>query len=240
MGENDETGGELTSQLRARRRQLPEDDIVFVPQRAQAEAPGKVMPRLSLPRKRETVQGTRARKSRSHGQFKHLDEHWLAETKAGASDADLARWSGVPKAVVIRWRRDRGIHRRVTKKRTKVAHALNLFGTDHEDVLHRTDDSPIAGVFDIPEYVIRNPLAYSETARHLWFLQKKLGSSNKLLSQAFGIRESDVKTALAMWENFLHAHGRPCDHCGVRCIKTDRYCSVECWDGARKHYEETL
>lgn len=225
----------MTSQLRARQSRLPEPDMQFVPRRAQAESPSKQLPSLPLTQKRSRKPKLRT----SQKNFAHLDENWQEEMRAGASDDDLAKWSGVPKNAVTRWRRARGVHRRpTTKKERKVAFALDLFGTGHGDVLHRTEDSPIGGVFNVPEFVIRRPLDYGELVRHLWFLQHKLGSSTELLAKTFGLREEDVKAGLNLWDAFLEKNGRECDHCGLRCIKHDRYCSVECWDGARKKYEE--
>jgi hypothetical protein len=164
--------------------------------------------------------------------FPWLDEHYLEDAKAGASDADLARWSGVSKAAIIRWRRSRGIRKRQGTREAR--RALNLLGTEQGDILHRSDDSPIEGLWEVPEYVLRIPLSYSETARHVYFLHHKLGTPVDGLASVVGIRQRDVETMLALYTAFLEKNGKECDRCGFPTVKTDRYCSKFCWDAAKE------
>lgn len=222
----------MDERLKARQRQLPQKDLLFVPARRQRKsATTHSTGSVRHPKRRQYLGKLFAPVERS---FAHLDAHFLEDAKAGASDADISRWSGVAKTTVIRWRRARGIKRTPSPRKKKVAYALNLFGTDHQDVLHRVQDSPIGGVWEIPEYVIRHPLNYGEMARHLYFLHHKLGSSVELLAKAFGVRERDVQTALDVYDAFLAVNGRPCDWCELPCLKHDRYCSTECWDAAKE------
>ncbi len=225
----DDDKNTLPPELRARLKQMPKSDVVFVPRTTQAASDLEPVPRH--PNKR----GWKGRKKPpSKDTFPWLDEHFLEDAKAGISDEELARQSGLSRYTIIRWRRERGITRSPSKNERKKTMALNLFGTDHGDVLHRCDDSPIQGTWQVPEYVLRVPLSYGELCRHLWFLNKKLESSPELLAQAFGIRPRDVETALTVYESFLDKNGRPCDLCGLLCIKTDRYCSKWCWDEAKR------
>ncbi len=218
----------LPPELVAKLKQMPTDDVDFVPRASQPEEPDKPAPRHA--KKRHWRGRIRPPSSET---FPWLDDHFLEDAKAGASDDDLSRWSGLSKNTIVRWRRARGI-KRAPKNDQRKALALNLFGTDHGDVLHRCDDSPIEGLWEVPEFVLRKPLAYGEMARHLWFLRAKLGSSVKMLAKSFGIRERDVESALALYDAFLEKNGRPCDRCGLMCLRTERYCSKECWDTAKK------
>jgi hypothetical protein len=212
----------LSPELAARLKQQPSEEVEFTPRSAQPLLP----PEVARQRRRRGWRGKTCPPSVEI--FAWLDEKYLADAKAGATDEDLVRWSGVALHTIVRWRRSRGIVRRPGQN-GRCARALNLLGVEHGDVLHRCDDSPLGGLWEVPEYVLRHPLHYGELLRHLWFLYQRLGSTPRVLAEAFGIREQDVQTALALWEAFLAKNGKPCERCGISVVSADRYCSVFCW-----------
>ena len=227
MERNGDRKSTLRPELAARLKQLPEEDVTFVPRVEQPEEGPSPEPRHP----NRVWRGKK--RPPSSKTFPWLDEHFLEDARAGATDADLARWSGLSLATVVRWRRSRGIRKQKDVPR-RAAPALNLLGVHHGDVLHRTEDSSVNGLWVGPEYVLRKPLKYGELCRHIHFLHGKLGSSTKLIASSLGIREQDVATALSVYDTFLEKNGRPCDWCGFPTLKTDRYCSKHCWDTAKK------
>lgn len=131
------------------------------------------------------------------------------DAAAGVPDATLARNAGVSTAAVRKWKRALGIKPSVELAR---ADAVDAFGLGTKDYAHRVESSPVHGTFEIPEYVLRHPLQYEALARHLYEMQRLLGSTDAELAAAFGIRESDVATCVLLWGAHLRRSGRLC--CG--------------------------
>lgn len=169
------------------------------------------------------------KRPRTQDTFPWLDKHFKDDARAGVPDKEISRQSGISVPMVIRWRRSRGIHRKDhTLGEETRAVAVSLLGKHHGDVLHRVGDSAVGGRWTPPEYVLRRPLNYSELARHLYFLDIKMGTGYGELAGAFGIREDDVRVAIEVYEAYIEREGHECASCGLLIPKKDTYCSREC------------
>jgi len=227
---DEEEKSTLTPEMRQMLRQMPNQEVDFVPRVAQPEHDPPIPARHPNRRAWHWQGKSRAPSTKT---FPFLDEHFLEDLKAGARDEDITRWSGISLPTVIRWRRSHKI-RSSKKSVQRKAVALNLFGTEHGDALHRCEDSPIRGKWEVPEYVIRKPLVYGELARCLWFLRSKLGVSSEYMAKALGIREMDVAFAMRVYDEFLSKNGHACGWCGILCSRSELYCSKECWRNAKE------
>ncbi len=136
-------------------------------------------------------------------------EPLLRDARAGVPDDLIAKTAGVSVRAVRRWRQRHGIK---AAPQDAAALAADVFGTGAVDTMHRSASSPIGGLFEVPEYVLRVPLQYEALARHLHALHDVLGSSAEELAAAFGLRRSDVETCLVLWQAHLERSGVPC--CG--------------------------
>lgn len=134
---------------------------------------------------------------------------YVRDAEAGVPDTTIARNAGVSAAAVRKWRRALGIKPSVELAR---ADAVDVFGSGTRDYAHRVAASPVRGMFEVPEYVLRHPLQYEALARHLYEMRRLLGSTDAELAAAFGIRESDVATCVLLWGAHLQRNGRSC--CG--------------------------
>lgn len=133
------------------------------------------------------------------------------EARAGVPDLLIAQKSGVPLAVVVRWRKALRIKRPrgITGGAEGQRYALELLGPGFDAEKHA-----VGNVFDgkwkIPEYVVRVPLNYTELCRVLHRLKDL---SDSTLSEALGISEQDINNARAVWDRYLSKKGVICKKC---------------------------
>lgn len=111
--------------------------------------------------------------------------------------------------------------------RARRALAVDLFGYSPSD-LHAVKSS--YRKWEIPEYVVREPLAYEKLCRSVWLLRWKCGLSESYIQQAIGIRDVDVTTCLAVYSNHLDRCGVLCTTCGIR---TDPKYGTTCCEDCR-------
>lgn len=161
--------------------------------------------------------------------YRFLDDHYAADLDAGVEDADIARSSGLPVSVVVRWRREhRGVRRAAhPAKKAAALKALELLGHDHGDVMHRTDASPVDGRWEVPEYVLRRPLDYTAFVTACWALWRKVGMTPRRVAAALGVRVEDVNAALLLMSDRLRSRRRTCWLCDDP-VMTPGYCSALC------------
>jgi hypothetical protein len=161
--------------------------------------------------------------------FKDLDA-WLEEANAGMPDENLARAANVSMTAVLEWRRARGVKRLRghLRRREKELWAVDAFGDHYDAELHAVS-STLRGMWDLPEYMLRQPLNYDLLCRYLYFLHIELGCTPDALAEAFGIKERDVEMAIAVEVSHLSRVSVPCKTCGQ---STDPaygpYCSERC------------
>lgn len=200
------SGGGLPGPLRSRLQSLV----------SQAEAETrKYSPRQLLKAEKKRPKHRRPTKPKTREQaFADLDI-FIEEAKAGLEDEHLARQAGVTLTAVLAWRKQRGIRhvRGHVRRRQLQAQALDMFGTGYDPLLHAVDSS-LRGSWEIPEYVLRRPLLYSETCRLLHFLYTAQGASTDTLARAFGLRRRDVETAIAVETAHLTEISALCVSCG--------------------------
>lgn len=146
---------------------------------------------------------------------------FIQDARAGVPDALIAKRAGLTARAVRRWRQERGIKAQAPDL---GAAAVNAFGLEPRDTMHRVEASAVGGCFDVPEYVLRIPLKYEALARHIHAMHDVLGSTAAELSAAVGIRESDVEACLALWQAHLERRGVQC--CGA--LHDPRFCCPRC------------
>jgi hypothetical protein len=138
-------------------------------------------------------------------------DQFLAEAQAGASDDYLIRASGASQADVRSWKKRHKIGR---PKRDTVEqmNALDL-GDQYQPHLHTTHDGVAGGKWEIPQYVLREPIDYSSLCR-LVFDLKSNGEDTETLAAALGLRPTDIELAAEVWERHLIGpNGRTCTKC---------------------------
>lgn len=163
--------------------------------------------------------------------FKDLDM-FLEEARAGMPDEALCRAAGVSMTSVLEWRRAREIRRTKSghdRKREIEVWALDPFGDWTPEVQEIDPESSLNAQWDIPTYVLRNPLNYDLLARSLYFLHVEQGTSAEALAKAFGLRERDVENAILVETAHLNKNGIPCKTCGRPCDPAyGKRCSTRC------------
>ncbi len=187
--------------------------------------PGSIIDKLS-----EAVESRERKPYTEPESFKRLDE-FLDEARAGAPDEWLARRLGLKAPTVMKWRKARGITRTRGRARQKdiTAWALDPLGSGYDAKLHATGSDVLLGVWEIPEYILRDPIDYDSLCRLLWELHAS-GFPHQLMARGIGIREKDVETAIQLWAAHLAEVGVPCKGCqytidptyGVLCTKCER------------------
>lgn len=158
--------------------------------------------------------------------FRSLDGY-LQVAQAGATTTWLASKVGCDERDVIEWRKARGI-----RLRKGVARALDLFDTGQqvaqmaEGRVSLQGDEP--GAWEVPEYVIRDPLNYTIFSRICAELEKR-GLEASWIAKGLGVRSIDVRTASDLWTRALFHRGKKCKRCGE--ISLEDFCSPRCRDG---------
>lgn len=179
-----------------------------------------------------TKTGPAPRRTRSLSReesYDRLDE-WLEEAQAGAPDDWLAKQSNVALDAVLLWRKARNIRRASGRKRVleRNVWAVDAFGGKFEAPLHPAA-SDLDGLWEAPQYILRQPIFYRELCRQVWTLHVTLGVGPQLIASALGLRERDAELALVVWAGHLSRLGVSCRVCGE--LLDPRYgdtCSVRC------------
>lgn len=128
--------------------------------------------------------------------FKALDAY-TTQAESGVLDTVLAKHVGVTRTAVKKWRASRGIHRPRGPRSAsaQTATAIRLLGSPiTPDPLHRTMTSVVGGQWSPPEFLLRQPIDYTQFAR----LSRSLldqGYRIHEISMAFGFGEQDIETA---------------------------------------------
>jgi hypothetical protein len=122
------------------------------------------------------------------------------DATAGVPDALVAQRSGRSVGQVRQWRRRQGVRGR----RGRPSHALStkymvgsLLGRDAPRLHHQV--SPVHGAWTAPEYVLREPLAYSAFAEITFRLATELGYDPADIARGIGVFERDVQNAIALY-----------------------------------------
>lgn len=153
------------------------------------------------------------RNQRVAAEHQRLDLY-LDQARRGAPIETIAILAQTSLSTAIRWRTLRGIKPGNTPQQETVS-ALELFARPAVDHLHRAEESPVAGKFTPPQYVLRIPLDYSAFCRAAHALHTTQGFSLPTISAALGVRASDVEFALQIWNAHLRSEGVPCMTCGA-------------------------
>lgn len=135
--------------------------------------------------------------------YRRLDEV-LAEAQAGVPDKDLAESAGVALDVVEDWRRDRGLVRKGGHRApdtTMLRAAVNLMGDPDWDVMQRVQSSVLDGRWQLPTYVLRQPLNYDALCEMLYVLHKSFEESQ--ICEALGFTPDTVRQAVVLHQRLL-------------------------------------
>lgn len=144
--------------------------------------------------------------------YARLDE-LEAEANAGASDEFLARTAAVTLETVRAWRSARKIKKSRKRQETPdEIQALDLDGLSYNAELHITQSSIAGGHWEPPQYVLRDPLSYTDTCRLIHVLMRA-GEPVEAISAGIGIRTKDVEYAAEVWDRHLLRVGRKCASC---------------------------
>lgn len=140
--------------------------------------------------------------------YQELDKY-LEESKAGLPDEVIAERSGWSVDSVAKWRRQRGVKkpRGLGGGAEGQRYALQLLGSPMTS--RHTTGNLFAGNWKIPEYLLRQPLNYTAFCR----LVHSSRLSDSELSEAIGVRDSDITAARATWKRYLSQKGHVCKTC---------------------------
>lgn len=101
--------------------------------------------------------------------------------------------------------------------------AVDVFGTDYETPLHEVDvDAVSGGTWEVPQFVLRQPLAYTDFARIIWTLRQS--ETVSVLAAALGFRERDVVLAEEVWARHRRHNMKTCGKCGKPYLNTCGEC----------------
>lgn len=155
----------------------------------------------------------RSPKAQPRSAFARLDEV-VAEARAGASDDFLARAVSVTVDAVRAWRKARNI-KRVRRKKSETVDAVlavDIDGTRTDAAMHVVDDSIAIGTWEPPQFVLRDPLAYTDFCRVMHGL-REANEPGEVIAAALGFRPRDIELGIEVWQRHLDAVGRVCSRC---------------------------
>jgi hypothetical protein len=141
-------------------------------------------------------------KRRSYWRRAELDrllQDYAADAEAGVPDTQIASRVRVTKDQVKQWRRRHGIQGKRGRPPPEVPGrfiANALLGRGPRAVPHRT--SPVQGRWDVPEYVLRQPLDYGAFMELVAKLADE-GFSAELIARGMGVIERDVHLAAELY-----------------------------------------
>ncbi len=127
---------------------------------------------------------------------RHLDA-FAQDIEAGASDAEIARAADCSIAQVRRWRLKRGVRHAAGRPSIHAlanSLAMVLFGNPFAPVISHTK-SDVAGLWQPPEYVRREPLDYAAFVEAISLLSTA-GFSEERLARALGVCARDIDHAI--------------------------------------------
>jgi len=124
----------------------------------------------------------------------------VQDALAGVPDAQLARRAGRSVGQVREWRRRCGIRGRIGRATTDTKAAYMIAGLIEPTVPVVHMVSPVGGTWSPPEYVLREPIAYTQFARLCYLVVTDLGYASPEIATAIGFREQDVVAAIALYE----------------------------------------
>jgi hypothetical protein len=157
---------------------------------------------------------------------------FLDEARAGAKPSWLAEISGVNVRFVYGWLRYHKItyDRTSTAKAIEKADALQGLVANYEPQMHRVDGSLD---WDAPEYVIREPLNYTQFSRACYHMLVSLEMTVDQLASGLGVRPQDVRSAVEVWKKHLRSKGTKCLVCDtIIDTRFGEFCSRRCKDEA--------
>ena len=145
---------------------------------------------------------------------RRLDE-FLDEARAGMPDDALARAAGVSRTSVLEWRKLRGVARKKghARRREMEVWAADAFGDGYAPDVHAVD-SELRGQWDLPEFLLRQPLRYDLLSRMVHQLVVLGGATCDSIARAFGLRVRDVELALEVENAHLARVSASCVVCG--------------------------
>lgn len=119
---------------------------------------------------------------------------------AGVTDEMLAKRTELTPHQVARWRRRHSIERtpgrRSREEHVRIA-AVELFGRPRDPAVMKTSGGAL-GTWQVPEYLLRDPLDYScfaEVCTHAL----EAGVPQNGIAAGLGVRVEDVQHAVALW-----------------------------------------
>jgi hypothetical protein len=138
-------------------------------------------------------------KLRREESFARLDD-LHREAEAGAPDEFLAKEAEVSMNAVKKWRQANKLVRARGPRASeaKAQWALGFLGQPVEDVLMRSQRSPIRGEWEPPEYVLRGTVKYPDLVRQIHFLHRRGGFSPSTIAEAHGYTLRTVEHAIAL------------------------------------------
>jgi hypothetical protein len=153
----------------------------------------------------------------------------LDEAKAGASDQWLADKADVSVRQVQLWRKARGLS--VDKGPVQQAiGALQGLSQGYEPSVHMTSTTVD---FDTPQFVLREPLDYTQYARLCHTLRDSYAFTLKQIAHGTGTRINDVEKAIELWVRWLGTQGAKCLGCDALVDpRFQKECSRSCYDRA--------
>lgn len=183
------------------------DDLTARVRRIEREEHGRQPPAADRAKRGGTTGG----RSRATA-FARLDE-LIDEATAGASDAALAQAAGVTMESVLAWRKKRKISRRKKPEQADAVLALDPTGSTFAAALHEVEEDSIAGgTWELPQFVLRDALNYTEFARLLYEM-RSMGEMAETIAAAFGLRVKDITLAEEIWKRHLRQNGVVCENC---------------------------
>lgn len=124
---------------------------------------------------------------------------FAADARAGVPDALIAGRARLTTSMVREWRRRHGIvgHRGRPPRRVQMAFGLaSLFGDGPPAVEHLTR-SPLGGTWEVPEYVLREPLDYNAFVEAVQCLVST-GMDAAKIARGLGVCRRDVDHAIVL------------------------------------------
>lgn len=122
--------------------------------------------------------------------------------------------------------RDAWVDPTILTKSKRRAFAADLFGVSTQEI-HKVRTHYKR--WEIPEYVVHEPLRYEKLCHIVWLLRWKLQYEVGEICESIGIREEDVTTCLRVYSEYLDRVGVLCPTCGVRTDpRRGVYCCKEC------------
>lgn len=128
-------------------------------------------------------------------------DRFEAEARAGAPDVWLRQHAEVSSVAVASWRRRRGITRYRRKNSEVASWALDLLRSGYNAELHTTSSTVLHGLWEPPEFVLRQALNYDEFCRLVYKLLRD--ETAEVIAAAFGVRESDIEIAAQLYSAWL-------------------------------------